>query len=361
MIDLDMLSKDGFGMDSDDGMLSNLALLSLRIALKAFFSTHATMRYGLHVFEQDKSFVQERADRNYPYSYNEACSETIVHFQHFAELVCKDILRQEHELLAVDASDRPVILYKLLNGEKVLSSDLEGLKSVEFSVALKRLCQLIDEEKLDVNKYGFIKDHRRTLEKLNVLRNRMWHRGTFILRYPALDQLVGKFILPFVCKVLELDSYTGRERIWKYKPLSCAVDPLQSIIQSFQSEEYRIKKIAILKELGRAAYINPLDHTPFIKYFNDLVIKKAERIAYAEEKEYIEGAIGTKECPVCGIHSLNVYEDTIVEGDPCDVQEAWRFTSEVKCTCCTFEINHHLDNPSIYGLPLEDYWIVNEL
>lgn len=361
MNELDLISKDGFSMESDDGMLSNLALLSLRIALKAFFSTYETMRYCLNVFDQNKHFSLEKVDRNHSYSYNEACSETIVHFQHFAELVCKDILRQEHELLAVDASDRPVILYKLLNGEKVESTDLDGLKSVEFSVALKRLCQLLDEGKLAVNKFGFFRDAKQTLEKLNALRNRMWHRGTFILRYPALDMFVGKFILPFVMEVLKLDSYLGRERIWKYRTLHCGIDPISSIINSYQSKDYQIKKIAILKELGRAAYVNPLNDLAFFKYFNDRSIKKAERIALLDEKEFIGGVIDTKQCPVCGVNSLNVYEDTEIEGHPDDVQEAWRFTFEVKCTCCTFEIDHHLDNPSVHGLPIEDYWVAEKL
>ena len=242
--------NNGFNLAKQDRSLTDLALLSLKIAVKAYFSTYHCMRTRFDRFV-DTDFTDEGTslDSFHTNSYCENCSETLIHFQHFAELVCKNILREEHQLLAVDINNEHHILYKLLKNEEITIEEQEKLYSIEFSVALERLCTLIKEGKFPQEKWSFILEYREVLNKLNKLRNRLWHRGIFVLRYPALDEFVGRYIFPFIMKVVELPSYSESKSLWKYNSLSCGIDPIAEIINVF-TDKYDINKAAILKELG---------------------------------------------------------------------------------------------------------------
>jgi len=276
--------------------------------------------------------------------------------------VCKEFLRKDHPLLAVDASSRPVILHKLLKGEQVDPEDHEGLKSIEFADAFDRLCRLINNGRIGGGRLDFIVQAKDVLQNVNVLRNRLWHRGVFILRYPALDELIGNFVLPFVETIISLQEYTGLERFWKYRNLHCGIDPFEEIIRHFRRSEYDIGKVAFLKELGRAAYENPIINDPNLEFFNRQYRQRAERAASAELGE--PNISDVCRCPVCGVDSLIVYDDVETEGeDPLTGTyiRAFRYTWQVKCVCCTFEINHHLKNPREYGFQIDDYWRGEEL
>lgn len=107
MTDINNIAINGFSLPERGRTLKGLALLSLKIALKAFFSTYQSMKYTLHIFNTKNIENQETIDFNHSSSYCEACAEAVVHFQHFVELVCKDFLRAEHDLLAMDASPHP--------------------------------------------------------------------------------------------------------------------------------------------------------------------------------------------------------------------------------------------------------------
>lgn len=361
--DIDQITQDGFSLADQDHKLKNLAIISLKIALQAYFSTYRVMKYSLDLFNPVTQLDRAYIDFNHSSAYCQNCAETIVHFQHFIELVCKDFLRNEHELLAIDASKDPVIFHKLLCKEEIPEQEYEGIKTLEFREALCRLCTLIKERSLGAGRLEFIVDARKFLEKLNTLRNREWHRGAFILRYPALDELVGKYILPFISEIVALPEYADLTDFWKYKKLSCNIDPISEIINTVKSGTLNIGKIAVLKELGRAAYENPLfNDKTFLKYINDEYSRRANHIA---EKELHNGEVScVKTCPVCGINSLVVYHN--VEGDESDADSGtycnvWLRTHRVECMCCTFEINRHLENPSKYGLSIEDYWKSEDL
>lgn len=148
MTEINILVNNGFRLDMRGNVLADFAMLSLNIALKAFFSTYNNMKYGIHYFDGATHPDQDTIDFNHPLSYCRACAESIVHFQHFAELVCKEFLRKDHPLLAVDALSKHVIFHKLLKGERVTSEEHEGLKSIEFSEALERVSKLISEGRI---------------------------------------------------------------------------------------------------------------------------------------------------------------------------------------------------------------------
>ena len=369
MGNIEHLVNNGFSISCRGGRLIDLSLLSLRIALESYFSTYQSMKYSLHIFDDKNDFEQDEIDYQHRQSYFKACIEAIVHFQHFAELFIKEALRKEHPLLANEASSKPLILYKLLKKEAITSSEMDKINSIEFSDALSRFLSLLKEKKIKDKKLEFIKKYKEPLEKLNILRNRMWHRGTFILRYPTLDEFIGNYILPFINEIFHLPKYSRLVGLWKYHDLHCKIDPIDEIIKSYQNGIPPVRKIALLKELGRAAYENPLvggKLVRFSKHKNEEIRVRAERIAEGAAKgPNIEKVCI---CPVCGIKSLVVYNDIATNRDDIDEEDipdepykAWRYTWQVNCMCCTFEINYHIENPSVYGLPIEDYWQSEEL
>ncbi len=352
---LSEIEKDGFVIPGTMRNLKGFALLSLRIALRAYFSTYKAMESRLHVFT-DPSSKQEK-DHDYLHStdYCSLYGQIVVHFQHFAELVCKDILRAEHDLMAVDAAARPVLQLKLLKGEEISPSEYESLKSVEFGVALKRVLELLKADRLD-KRFEFLKEAQSLLEMLNNLRNRLLHRGTFVLRYPALDELAGAHVFPLVKKVLALSEYIGQESFWKHKNLACGIDPIEEIVRDWREGKYNLKKVALLKELGRAGYEGPAWDDPFMAMLQGGDLRRAERTA-AMELEKRTGA-GVRECPVCGLKTLVQYDDHQTElDDQGQLVSTGTFPYLLRCMCCTFEIDFDLDNPSEYGLPIADLWV----
>lgn len=354
---LEEILKESFKFDEETNYGLDLALVSLQVALKAYFSTYQTFKGRMFVFEkEDDSNVLKDVPSNYLLEYCEAYAECIVHFQHFSELVIKNFLRQDHSLLA-DLSDNKVeVFHKLLHGNPLNDEDSLSLKSVEFSEALSRILRLVKSTQIkNYEELKFILNHKSTLEELNKLRNRIWHRGLHILKYNALDSFVGGYILPFVKDVLEHPLYKGNAYFYIYKSLFCEVDPISEVIQESKKEYPNIKKLAFLKELGRASFINPL--TPVRKtsgvfksieeILNNDHKARAARIAKIEQK-YKISEIDT--CPVCGVDSLNLYQDTDTIYDVDDNVQHYLYPMYVKCQNCTFNVEPELSNASIYDL-----------
>ena len=159
----------------------NTAFHSLKIALKAYYSTYNALLGRLH-----EGYPSGNLEVwSLTHDYYEYFSEAMVHFQHFFELIIKDILEKENPLLAVRATQKPVIFHKLLKKEVILEEEYTNLYSVEFSEALKTLIVLIDSGRITDSRFIIFKNAKGTLEALNNFRNRIWHRGRFILKYHA--------------------------------------------------------------------------------------------------------------------------------------------------------------------------------
>jgi hypothetical protein len=360
-MDIKKIVSNGFSLNDLEKTISSFAFISLGTALKSYFSTYKSSKHFLRTDISSDFDSQIEEDWQYGAEYIENYSETIIHFQHFIELICKEILREEHELLVLNVDKKHELLYKLLFKEDLPSSDLEGLRTIEFNTTLERINQLIKTGKLDT-KYNFFIDpkNKQALEQLNTLRNRIWHRGTYVLRYKSLDLFVGHYILPLILKIVELEEYKNVKSRWKYSPLSFPIEPINEIIAECKKVDYNIGKVAFLKELGRAAYSNPLEHT--FKFFNDQIIRRSIRNAEAEVNlEHFSQADRFYDCPVCGIKSLVSYEDSDGEREEDgNYSSYWTYSWYVKCYCCSFEISHELENPKEYGYDLPDYWYVIE-
>jgi hypothetical protein len=373
---LEEIAADGFSLETSGRRLTDLSLLSLRTALKAYFSTYQTMRYSLHLFNPTRDLVdalsdievdglredpQDIIDFNHSTNYFEAATETILHFQHFSELILKDILREVHPLLAHQAKKTPIALYKLLKNEPLTENQMVNLKSVEFDVARERLMALISEKKIDPE-YHFIKDFNKCLLKLNFLRNRLWHRGTYILRYPALDQLIGLHVLPFVQKIVALPKYKDKSWAWTSKLLECGLDPIHEIVLAAKEQNIDYRKIAFLKELGRASYSNPFHQSRMARSLDRGRRIRSEKLAQNEKQ--LNNVSSVKKCPVCSSLTLLVFDElNIEEYDDTEhsYEKAYRYTYQVECRVCTFSVDHQLENATHYGFPIEDYWEGSEL
>lgn len=359
--DVEKTVKDGFSFGFGRASITELALLSLRTALQAFSKTYQDMRWNLDLLKDPGDLEQKQIDSLYDMDYITNYTETIIHLQHFAELVCKDILRSIHPLLSIDASPKPSIYHKLLFGESVSQSDWEGLKSIEFSETLKRIKSLIAAGKLP-KESNFIAEYDLVLGKLNELRNRTWHRGTYILRYQALDVFVVKYVLPFVVSVIALPQYENKDRLWIHKKLSCNINPITALLDSRLNANYDLGRVAFFKEMLRASYQNPLIPVPEKGFGRSSIIEHNTKTRqHTEELAKARYSLGDvhsiRKCPVCGVQALLLYITTEMEGDALEPERIWSSTSSVECLCCSFAIGNELKNPQEYGVNQDDYWV----
>ncbi|HEX6749221.1 MAG TPA: hypothetical protein VF092_18130 [Longimicrobium sp.] len=330
MVTLRNLTNDGFDLaaGAQERHLKSVALLTLESAVKAYFSTYKTMRLSLHLFDNTK-LERPTIEFNHNHDYAAASTECLLHFQHFAELTCKDLLVEE---IAAGQLSRPAKNVHRLNFGNVL--DL----LVAHSPA--RVAQQIASR------------HEHTLRELARLRNHLIHEGTFVLLYPALDQLVGEYILPFVSAVVALPQYSTMGGFWRHAPLASGIDPLSEVEMHFAAGRYDLRQIAYLKELGRAAYASPMRAHPIAKAFNERYRLRYENVARSvlEREHDVREA---RKCPVCGVNALVLFVERDHDEETGD---AWWYIYEVQCFCCSFQVNDALGNASAHGVSIEDYF-----
>lgn len=355
MDEIRRLCRDGFSLEDIFKLrnrgIDSVAFLSLNIALKSYMSTYKNVSICGSVYLNESPNTEMRPNMEYIKNY----SETITHFQHFFELVFKDILRTEHELLVLEIVNKHDLLYKMLQNESVKEIELEGINTISFKVALDRLCALIDSNRIDKN-YSFIKDNKREFESLNTLRNRIWHRGRFVMNYRVLDLYIGRYILPIVKQVANLPKYIDLNHYWKYKPLELELDPIDEIIIECTRDNPKYDKIAFLKELGRASYDNPLSGVAFAHHFDEAIKVRSSLIAKNELVDSWEGEYRIIDCPVCGVHSLVKYEESDFDYDGNQIIH-WTVVWNVKCFCCSLEYYRSgLKNPKEYGYNFPNLW-----
>ena len=234
--------------------------------------------------------------------------------------------------------------------------------TINFKLAVSRICTLIRERNLGNGTLGFFDDTIRLgLLELFEKRNHLMHRGMMILKYQEFDRFVIDNILPFVKGVVSLDIYAKRSRLWKYKELAChdlngdKVDPLNMILESGQTN-YDPTKVAFLKEMARAAYQNPLPEQvqmegPFSSHYR-MVKPRLEEEARAIVSNQRDATI--QYCPVCGAYTLIVYWE-IESNHPIELTTTWRNLIAMSCVCCGFSPKISLGNPRDYGIDIDDF------
>jgi len=348
IMDIKHVVADGVFITKYNEETIDLAFTSLKIALKQYFSTYDSVRYDFKKIENDTF------DNKYSFKYYGIYCDAIIHLQHFIELIMKQFLKKRHPLLVVDARDNVEVLDKLLKNETVSSSDVEKLHFVEYSVALNRLTDLIKKGRINDPILEVFKTHNAELQQLNNLRNRIWHRGMFALKYNALDELFGVFLLPIVKKIIVHPDFSRNQEYWMYKKIHCGIDPLAELLSELKKPVYSKKKIAWLKELGRAAYISEILSEPMP--LKKSTIQTLEKAAKAQIGSSNIKSITT--CPVCGTNTMAIYseidDDREEDGSYTNM---WESTYRAKCISCTFEVTEAIGNPSDHGLTqINDIW-----
>ncbi|HLP91283.1 MAG TPA: hypothetical protein VK184_22215 [Nostocaceae cyanobacterium] len=369
--ELENITNHGFNVEESSDKDIDLAFLSLKIALKAYFSTYHCHNGLLNYYIDNKEYFKDDdlmycdlLGKSILAKYCEAYTECIIHFHHFAELVCKNFLRHDNPLFVISPSDEKNIEKNILLKYKIVKNQLSlkdenDMKTITFLDSLKALLSLIKAEEIKNDYYqklSFIEKHEEMLKKLNTLRNIVWHRGLYILYYEALDKLVGKYILPFVDEVTKHEKYSVYENLWNHTKIDCGINPIKEIINHFKEGYHNMEKIALVKELGRAAY-----NIPSCWYSQDKKEKEAiENKALAISKNSYDSEIAEIDrCPVCGFNSLIIYKYVEYEVDQNDVvYSETPYCSRVKCECCSFELHNDIRNASEYGIEgIRDYWV----
>ncbi|WP_375089156.1 hypothetical protein ACDZ29_25565 [Peribacillus sp. RS7] len=332
----------------------NTAFYSLRIAFKSYFNSYHSMMSKLDYY------VDTIEDISLTDSYYESYIETIVHFQHFFELIIKDILEKENPLLAVRAVDKPVLLHKLISKEDISDEEYNSLNSLEFSGALKTLCDLVNSGRIKNPAYQVFSHNKGVLDALNNFRNRIWHRGRFILKYHALDEFICKHVIPLVLDIVEINDYKQFKPLWSYKSENILkINILLDLINEHKKKVPDHSKVALLKEIGRVQYNQNL-------LFNKKGEEEIKIFSELEEKNnFISEAL---QCPVCGSMSLLNYHDAEVSIEEMGDEMTPHFSayqvveiveSQVHCIICKFEVNRFVKNPSEYGYGDLRFWNID--
>lgn len=340
---LDSLFKDGYYLnDVSDGYVKSLAGFSLSNAMRAYFRTSVDLEYLRNAESINLLMNQESKDKHHSGSYATDASDAITHYHHFLELYLKDILVQEHKLMAYDAGKKPAILYKLVKGELVSDDEIESLKMIEFSEAIERISVLLHENKLD-QKYAFLASYIDVMKKVNTLRNRITHRGAYILRSQALDKLFGVYLIPLAMKIVPISDFSTILK-WNFNLCNNNIDPYETIVNEYQQACPNVVNVHLMKLIGNAAYnneINP-DLENILHQFYDEKREKAENMAGAEER-YLQS--NRTKCPVCGCETLVSVRDDYEETDENDNTIGYqRYVESVHCHQCGFELKNWLLN-----------------
>ncbi|MGC4070367.1 MAG: hypothetical protein QM784_38025 [Polyangiaceae bacterium] len=120
----------------------------------------------------------------------------------------------------------------------------------------------------------------------------------------ALDELVGRYALPFLRQVCEHSTYKQRAHTVTLRPLSCGIKPFDEIEGELAKAQWSVPKVAFLKELARAAYANPFVDSPWFEDDNERLRKRAELAAAQFPEHSVAEVI---RCPVCGVNACPVY------------------------------------------------------
>lgn len=190
------------------------------------------------------------------------------------------------------------MIHKILMRESIDEQELSNINLVEFSEALNTLYKLLENNRINDNKYNFLanKDTKKVLSLLNLFRNRIMHRGRFCLKYEALDEFICKYILSLVKKICSLDDYIDFEPEWIFNEKNALnIDILEELINEFSKDIVNYSKVNLLKEIGRASY-------------NCSINKDKEELLKKVENKFtlINDAL---KCLVCGYETLINYQN----------------------------------------------------
>ena len=353
----DQIFNEGYFLkDVSEGSINNLATFSLQNALLSYVKTADDLDYLYSNEDLLSSSTQLKRDQYHGIGYAVDACNAIVQFQHFLELFLKDVLLTISPLMVYDPTQRTLLLLKMIKSDPITDTELEGVHFIEFSEALKRTEALLRNGTLNPC-YNFLINYLDTMKQINTLRNRIAHRGAFIVRHDALDSIFGKHILPFV-KELE-DNLSDYNNILSRRMniKDTTIKPFELIINEYKTSSPNEYAVYVYKMMALAGFNNKLEYH-LAEYFQDYLdgkIKDAESIAniIAENQMY-----DIMKCPICECNTLiECTETETIEDDYGNIEDMWTYVYRIECQQCGFHLNHWLEN-KIKGvsLPIPNYF-----
>lgn len=333
----DILQDGLFFDETTEGVFKNMSHISLNSALKSYFKTADDLS---EIVRMENAGIEAKKInvRILLSDYVIDVCDTILHLQHFFELYVKNILLTVSPLLVYKVKELYDIELKLIKGISVSDSDLEKLYFIEGSEAFNKLKKLIT--KSEFSNYAFLNKHFELIEQVNTLRNRIAHRGAFVLSYKALDELFGKKVLPFLEDMRNYDKSTKFD--YGFNLQTQSLNPFEEIKKEFKKTDPNRIKIYVLKMIGYAAFNNriaPSDASSLERSFYQHTIDEVEEHAQHICEQYPE-VKEIKECPVCGCKTLQLITETdgCQNGEGDIVQENF-WIDAIECEQCGFYLH----------------------
>lgn len=336
-----------------NGIIPNdLILFSLGAAMKSFFSLH-TSYINRNIYQRD--YFKEVYDYEISFVYIDLYHRGIIHFQHFFELIIKEIIRNKDENLIL----------------------VKNRKTIGFDRAFEVLEEQNKKGNITGDNITILINAKKELAELNNLRNKILHRGQSVLRFHEYITFIIKYILPIIQPALNALNLVDKEKYWKYKNVLIK-DPIDELILSMKSKKYdyyTFIHILLLMKIGDAAYKNPLPIKPEESNYKDNFYKVAlkryeskleqyESIAgeiYKYKYEMSDGNknIWLKKCLVCGLNTLIIKIET--DFDYNEKREQSLIITEVlaHCECCSFEIDNAILEPVNFGYNVDKLFIID--
>lgn len=157
--------------------------------------------------------------------------------------------------------------------------------------------------------------------------------------------------------ITDLPEYKSQESFWKYQIPSCKIDCIKELDVEFRKPKINLAKVALLKEMGRAAFQNPIKRSIPDSDHGDQ--KRAEIAARNEMTIGADEIYDILNCPVCGSKALVRFYDVDCENlIPKNESLYWIETVFIECYFCTFSLANEIRNASELGIKgIDDYWI----
>lgn len=357
MRQLDDIIKDGYLIkDVRPDAKDSVADFSLQSSLRAYCQSALAIDSKLrHVnFVLDHTNEQNK-EWGYQYATN-AC-DAIIHFQHFIELYIKGLLLKDSPLLVYRVKNKSDLFYKLVHNQ-LQPQEYESLNYIECAEAIDTI-RAINKVEGQNSRYNYLKNHLNLVDKINTIRNRILHRGAFVIHPYALDELFCGYILPLVYEIQNNDNEYSKVLEWGIN-LHSNIKPFELLRDEYRRNNINHKKVHVLKLMLAATYRNEIPYFPprenespldavFNPDFSWIFKDKRNVIAQRAQAEADLNWCRIEKCPICGCDSL------LIEYDSCDEEQTETFVYRVSCHYCGFGLQDDLLNPDITNLPLPRY------
>lgn len=311
MINLETLKNDFsnyYLLDTD--YKKDAAYYSLIIGLTEYFDTYHPNTLNNHGDAKNKTEINNKYENGSDYTKN--VINIFIHLQHFLELQVKKELESINLLMSSRIKD-PIILEKVLNNKSLSDEEIAKCYSVEMSDAVNRLCRLVKNGLLTTPSSKVLSDNRSTIEFVTDMRNRIMHRGKYIMKYCELDQVMSQHVLVLFKELLSLPNYSKYNKLLNGQIITALIEP---IIQSGAKSSVDYSEIALYKAFAKARASDKYkEHLSFYKA--DKQAKWTEQVQKNYSSENF-GVVQYIKCPCCKNDTLAVIFDIVDGEEICD-------------------------------------------